>query len=154
MIESFSIIRTSLNPRPENFEVNTLYNINLDFERRQRLLWICDDLLGPHYEKYFHTADYSELDQAVGYACKGLAGDRLVSIILDGYFTAGKFPAKTKFLTNTLVVSARERMLVHIEKSNKPGYNLFIRIEQKRSSDSMSYHFSCDAKGNIDHFRP
>lgn len=126
----------------------------LDFERRQRLLWICDDLLGPHYEKYFHTADYSELDQAVGYACKGLAGDRLVSIILDGYFTAGKFPAKTKFLTNTLVVSARERMLVHIEKSNKPGYNLFIRIEQKRSSDSMSYHFSCDAKGNIDHFRP
>lgn len=128
----------------------------LDFERRQRLLWLCDDLLGPYCEKYFHTTDYSELDQAVGDACRGLAWNRLVSIIIDGYFTAGGFPAGTKFLTNTLIMSATyaHGMLVHIEKSNKPRYNLFIGIEQKKSCDSMSYHFSCDARGNIDHFRP
>ena len=121
----------------------------LDFERRHRLLWICDDLLGPYYEEFFHVATHSELDRAVGRACKGLAWHRLTSISNHGFFTAGDFPAKT----NTLIVSARERILIHIEKSNKPGYDLFIGIEQKKSCDGMSYHFRCDSEGKIDHFR-
>ena len=122
----------------------------LDFDRRQRLLWICDDLLGPYYEDFFHVETDSELDQVVSRACKGMAWDRLVSISNNGFFTAGDFPAKT----NTLIVSFRERMLVHLEKSNKPGYDLFMRIEQKKTFDGMNYHFSCDSKGKIDHFRP
>ena len=122
----------------------------LDFERRMDLLWICDDLLGSYYEKCIHAASCTELVQAVDDACEGLALKRLNSIMKYGFFTAGDCPTDT----NTLIVSARERMLVHIEKSNYPGYDLFIRIEQKKSCDSMSYHFSCDATGKFDHFRP
>ena len=125
----------------------------LDFKRRQHLLWICDDLLGPYYENYIHVADYSELDRAIDRACKGLAWKRLASITNHGYFPAGEF-GRYMAKTNTLIVSIRELMLVHIEKSNIPGYNLFVRIEQKKSCDSMGYHFSCDAQGKIDHFRP
>ena len=84
----------------------------MDFKKRQRLLWICDDLLGSYYEKCIHAASCTELVQAVNDACSGLAFKILVSIMKHGFFTTREFAAET----NTLIVSARERMLVHIEK--------------------------------------
>ena len=121
-----------------------------DLDNRLRLLWLCDELLGEKYERYLHVPCCTELYDAVERACTGLAWTRFRSILNQGYFFAGREIADT----NTLVVSARDRMLLHIQESSWPGYKLFVRIEQKNSCESMSRHFSFDAAGKIDHYRP
>ena len=122
----------------------------LDFQDRQRLLWLCDDLLGSKYEQFLHVPFCTELYDALENACRGQAWRRLRSILNHGFFNAGEYPAET----NTLIVSARERMLCHIERSNFPGYALFVRIVQKKTCEGISYHLTCDGNGKIDHYRP
>ena len=77
------------------------------------------------YGPYIHVSIGSDLFYAVADACEDLAYSRFISILQDGYFYAGTSAIRR----NTMIVS--EEILLHIERSNRPGRDLFFEIELK-----------------------
>ena len=113
----------------------------MDYARQQWLLDICYNYL--RYGHYVHVSMDSDLLYAVGDACEELAHSRLISILEDGYFYAGTSAIRR----NTIIVS--ETLLLHVEKSHLPGYDLYFEIERKKE---LKHHLGRDQYGNIDHF--
>lgn len=112
---------------------------------RLRLFDMCDDLLGSGNETFIHTYYGDRIYDVLDEACFGLALQRLGCIVNRGYFDTGEI--------NTIIVSSNERIFLHMEKSYRSKYDLFICIEQKRSYDDMNDHLVTDEKGKIYHYR-
>lgn len=92
-----------------------------------------------------HTTANSELYKLISDSCQGLAKKRLKSLLQLGKFNKGGSGKR-----NTIVVSAGERILLHIEKSKRPAFHLKLKIEQKTS---LSQHLVLDESGKIFHYK-
>ena len=121
----------------------------LNDRNRRKLLDLCYEELGRENETFFHVSSHHKFYKALKNACQGMAQYRLQSILKYGFFETFHFDVDT----NTLIVSARGRIFVHIEKSNDDDFDLWIRIEEKTSCAEMSDRLSCNSKGKIDHLR-
>ena len=119
----------------------------LHYPSRRRLMSICDYELGPDFQAFVHVpACFSDdLYHALHYACQGLARRRLNSILDQGCFESGE-------LINTLIVSTRPRIFLHMQRSYRPGCDLWLKIEEKRSIEAMRDHFSFNDNNQIDHY--
>ena len=113
----------------------------IDYARQQWLKDFCYNEL--RYGPYLHVSVGSDLFYDVADACEDWAHSRLISILQCGYFYAGTSAIRR----NTLIVS--EELLLHIEKSNLPGRDLFLEIEVKKE---LKRHLRRDHYGKIDHF--
>ena len=115
--------------------------------KRKKLYAICDYELGRYTEAFIHIKTGSSYTYKALYdACGPQAWERLQSILEHGRFDESD--------VNTLIVSSDQRIFLHMEKSNQPGYDLFLHIEQKRNYTEMSKHLSLDDKGKIYHYNP
>lgn len=116
----------------------------MDYYHRQRLIDICYDIYDPRYGPYIYVHNGSELFHAVADACEQLAYERFISLLNLGYFYAGRSTSER----NTLIVS--EHILLHIEQSNNPRYDLYFEVEHKQV---LKNHLECNQYGYIDHFQ-
>ena len=112
----------------------------MDYAAQKWLINFCNNQL--RFGPYLHFNIGSDLFYAFADACGDLAHSRLISLLEDGYFYAGT----SAIWRNTLV---SEKLLLHIEKSNLSGRDLFFEIELKKE---LKRHLRRDHYGNIDHF--
>ena len=123
-----------------------------DTKNRQRLKEMCQKILrnkkynGPHSKVYAnHQIITSDLSRAVSESCQGLAKKRFLQLLQLGEFNVGGSGTR-----NTIVVSASEKILLHIEKSVRPRFHLWFKIEQKNSLD---HHLTRNRSGLINHYQ-
>ena len=113
-----------------------------DGKNRQQLEKLCRSVLDQSFS--FTTND--PLCRPVNQSSQGVAKTRLNSLLKKGHFAAGKKVAKR----NTIVVSASEKILLHIEKSNHPRFHLWVWIEQ---TNRLNYHLVRNNCGKVCHYR-
>ena len=112
-----------------------------DCRLQQRLTDVCYFELKTYNYVAFGSNVYYDVSDAVG----DLAYDRLYSIFHWGYFDCGHYNCHR----STIIVS--NNLLLHIEKSNHPNYDLCFIVEETRC---LNEHLDKNEYGLIDHFGP
>ena len=85
--------------------------------------------------------------RTVSNACHNkLAKQRLSSLLELGYFNVSGIEARR----NTIVVSASEKILIHIERSISPRFDLWLRIER---ISSLDHRLARNRSGLIYHYQ-
>ena len=144
-IESIQSYKSLIDASTERFRDKHLITA---IQNRQRLKNMCVGLLGKG--KAWHAVYvtvYSDIFRTVSNACHNkLAKERFSSLLELGYFNVRGIQARR----NTIVVSASEKILLHIEKSESPRFHLWFRIDRKSSLD---HHLARNGSGLIYHYQ-